>query len=152
MALAIYAPQQNTQQNPLQCSGYLTFDCGTRIYCNICKITTSAQPQNLYWQNVPRGIRNIEIEIVCSSSPQNDIFWNQKLIHTGYATNYKTNPIYENGQTIKFGGFWVKEITYDINGTITIDATCDYYDFNPITPQEEVRIIREKKLKRILNG
>jgi hypothetical protein len=53
---------------------------------------------------------------------------------------------------MKIYGFWLRNIGVD-NGILKIDARCDYYEciYDEITMQEVKRIIREKKLKRILN-
>jgi hypothetical protein len=144
---------QTNNNNPVG-SGCLTFDCGTRIGCQINTISQNISSQHQWAQNYARLHREIEIELICAPSQYSDSFWRQQLsnVYHGAVSQYKTNPILEfNNDSIRLYGFYVRSLNLDVNNNIKIDAACDYYELDSITPQEEVRIIREKKLKRILN-
>ncbi len=144
---------QTNNNNPVG-SGCLTFDCGTRIGCQINVISQNIS--SLSWSQIYASLhKEIEIELICAPSQYSDSFWRQQLsnVYHGAVSQYMTNPIFEfkNG-SIKLYGFWIRSLNLDVNN-IKIDALCDYYDYDyeRISKQEEMRIVREKKLKRILN-
>lgn len=80
--------------------------------------------------------------------------------NNGYVSNYKQTVRFSTGDHTAhvFNGFFVREISisqfqHNYNGTIEINATCDYYevDINGLGIDLK-RELRNKKLKRILKS
>ena len=125
---------------------FLIFSDSTKIKCSLLLKETFEKMEIVSFNsiiNVSKNISQINIEITVNAL---------KLSYFHSIMGIKNDVVYGNNERkININGLRITSIEHNlINQTISMEAACDFYQTNVISDAEQIRILREKKLERIL--
>lgn len=125
--------------------GEMIFDDGTRFNCYI-DITEERYVVNQSYigsTNFIPSPSRIAIKIIANVNSNIHKLYNSR--------NQKINCNFTFSQfSVSIVGLYINYVTNKSNVDVEMDGECDYYE-HTLSEKERLKIIREKKLKRILN-